>query len=54
MAGLIESHILTLLTGHADLNLDNLEFSALPSGLHLVEQDVVYGCSYTSPRYIHR
>ncbi|KAF5375835.1 hypothetical protein D9615_008178 [Tricholomella constricta] len=25
-----------------DLNLDNLEFSALPSGLHLVEQDVVY------------
>ncbi|KAJ3993055.1 hypothetical protein F5050DRAFT_1810868 [Lentinula boryana] len=26
----------------ADLNLDNLEFSALPSGLHLVEQDIVY------------
>ncbi|KAG5645322.1 hypothetical protein DXG03_006511 [Asterophora parasitica] len=25
-----------------NLNLDNLEFSALPSGLHLVEQDVVY------------
>ncbi|KAF8151642.1 hypothetical protein B0H34DRAFT_755784 [Crassisporium funariophilum] len=25
-----------------DLNLDHLEFSALPSGLHLVEQDVVY------------
>ncbi|KAJ7058524.1 hypothetical protein C8F01DRAFT_1148457 [Mycena amicta] len=25
-----------------DLNLDNLEFSALPSGLHLVEEDVVY------------
>ncbi|KAF8063448.1 hypothetical protein FPV67DRAFT_1506609 [Lyophyllum atratum] len=25
-----------------DLNLDNLEFSALPSGLHLVERDVVY------------
>ncbi|KAJ7741223.1 hypothetical protein DFH07DRAFT_870179 [Mycena maculata] len=25
-----------------DLSLDNLEFSALPSGLHLVEQDVVY------------
>ncbi|KAF8954836.1 hypothetical protein BDZ97DRAFT_1862662 [Flammula alnicola] len=25
-----------------DLNLDQLEFSALPSGLHLVEQDVVY------------
>jgi hypothetical protein len=24
-----------------DLNLDNLEFSALPSGLHLVEEDVV-------------
>ncbi|KAF9466739.1 hypothetical protein BDZ94DRAFT_1250646 [Collybia nuda] len=25
-----------------DLSLDKLEFSALPSGLHLVEQDVVY------------
>ncbi|KAJ7510878.1 hypothetical protein B0H11DRAFT_2183614 [Mycena galericulata] len=25
-----------------DLNLDHLEFSALPSGLHLVEEDVVY------------
>ncbi|PPQ88359.1 hypothetical protein CVT25_002105, partial [Psilocybe cyanescens] len=25
-----------------DLNLDGLEYSALPSGLHLVEQDVVY------------
>ncbi|KAF8224903.1 hypothetical protein L208DRAFT_1308524 [Tricholoma matsutake] len=25
-----------------DLNLDNVEFSALPSGLHLVDQDVVY------------
>ncbi|KAL1719949.1 hypothetical protein EV715DRAFT_272352 [Schizophyllum commune] len=25
-----------------DIKLDNLEFSALPSGLHLVEQDVVY------------
>ncbi|EDR05971.1 uncharacterized protein LACBIDRAFT_302169 [Laccaria bicolor S238N-H82] len=25
-----------------DLNLDHLEFSALPSGLHLVGQDVVY------------
>ncbi|KDR73035.1 hypothetical protein GALMADRAFT_212991 [Galerina marginata CBS 339.88] len=25
-----------------DLNLEHLEFSALPSGLHLVEQDVVY------------
>ncbi|KAJ7641307.1 hypothetical protein FB45DRAFT_354788 [Roridomyces roridus] len=25
-----------------DLNLDNLEFNTLPSGLHLVEQDVVY------------
>ncbi|KAJ6629882.1 hypothetical protein B0H10DRAFT_1985692 [Mycena sp. CBHHK59/15] len=30
------------LKAHDDLNLDNLEFSALPSGLHLVEQDVVY------------
>lgn len=25
-----------------DLNLDGVEFSSLPSGLHLVEQDVVY------------
>ncbi|KAF7291123.1 hypothetical protein MIND_01255400 [Mycena indigotica] len=25
-----------------DLTLDNLEFSALPSGLHLVEEDVIY------------
>ncbi|TRM66558.1 hypothetical protein BD626DRAFT_565660 [Schizophyllum amplum] len=25
-----------------DIKLDNLEYSALPSGLHLVEQDVVY------------
>ncbi|KAF5353574.1 hypothetical protein D9757_013711 [Collybiopsis confluens] len=25
-----------------DINLDNLEFSALPSGLHLVEHDIVY------------
>ncbi|KAJ4481239.1 hypothetical protein J3R30DRAFT_3465578 [Lentinula aciculospora] len=25
-----------------DLNIDNLEFSALPSGLHLVEQDTIY------------
>lgn len=32
----------SLLTANLDLNLDNLEFSALPSGLHLVEQDVVY------------
>ncbi|KAJ7161996.1 hypothetical protein C8R43DRAFT_991893 [Mycena crocata] len=30
------------LKANDDLNLDNLEFSALPSGLHLVEQDVVY------------
>ncbi|KAH9034011.1 hypothetical protein EDB83DRAFT_2525299 [Lactarius deliciosus] len=27
---------------HADLQLDGVEFSSLPSGLHLVEQDVVY------------
>jgi len=27
---------------NTDLNLDNVEFSALPSGLHLVDQDVVY------------
>lgn len=26
---------------NSDLNLDQVEFSALPSGLHLVEQDVV-------------
>ncbi|KAF5341551.1 hypothetical protein D9758_012571 [Tetrapyrgos nigripes] len=25
-----------------DIELDNLEFSALPSGLHLVDQDIVY------------
>ncbi|KIK65185.1 hypothetical protein GYMLUDRAFT_56608 [Collybiopsis luxurians FD-317 M1] len=25
-----------------DVNLDNLEFNALPSGLHLVEQDIIY------------
>ncbi|KAF8736964.1 hypothetical protein AX14_013694 [Amanita brunnescens Koide BX004] len=25
-----------------ELNLDHIEFSALPSGLHLIEQDVVY------------
>lgn len=30
------------LKAHDDLNLDHLEFSALPSGLHLVEEDVVY------------
>ncbi|KAJ6511198.1 hypothetical protein C8R45DRAFT_966334 [Mycena sanguinolenta] len=30
------------LKANEDLNLDNLEFSALPSGLHLVEEDVVY------------
>ncbi|KAJ7075267.1 hypothetical protein B0H15DRAFT_867468 [Mycena belliarum] len=30
------------LKANDDLNLDNLEFSALPSGLHLVEEDVVY------------
>lgn len=29
------------LTVSSDLNLDQVEFSALPSGLHLVEQDVV-------------
>ncbi|KAJ3810910.1 hypothetical protein F5876DRAFT_76333 [Lentinula aff. lateritia] len=29
-------------TASGDFNLDNLEFSALPSGLHLVEQDIVY------------
>ena len=28
-------------TVNSDLNLDQVEFSALPSGLHLVEQDVV-------------
>ncbi|KAH9012268.1 hypothetical protein EDB84DRAFT_1536650 [Lactarius hengduanensis] len=27
---------------HSDLQLDGVEFSSLPSGLHLVEQDVVY------------
>lgn len=31
----------------ADLSLDNLEFSALPSGLHLVEQDVVCVSCFT-------
>ncbi|KAJ7487285.1 hypothetical protein B0H11DRAFT_2172823 [Mycena galericulata] len=30
------------LKANEDLNLDHLEFSALPSGLHLVEEDVVY------------
>ena len=30
------------LTTQTDLNLDNVEFSALPSGLHLVDQDIVY------------
>ena len=28
-------------TVNSDLSLDQVEFSALPSGLHLVEQDVV-------------
>lgn len=27
---------------HADLQLDGVEFSTLPSGLHLVDRDVVY------------
>jgi hypothetical protein len=27
---------------HQDLDLTNVEFSSLPSGLHLVEEDVVY------------
>jgi hypothetical protein len=27
---------------NADLQLDGVEFSSLPSGLHLVEEDVVY------------
>ncbi|KAF9005013.1 hypothetical protein BDQ17DRAFT_1353622 [Cyathus striatus] len=31
-----------------DISLDTLEFSALPSGLHLIEQDVVY---FTKPPY---
>ncbi|KAJ7263125.1 hypothetical protein B0H12DRAFT_1103444 [Mycena haematopus] len=30
------------LKANDDLNLEHLEFSALPSGLHLVEEDVVY------------
>lgn len=30
------------LKASSDLNLENVEFNALPSGLHLVEQDVVY------------
>jgi hypothetical protein len=30
-----------------DLDLTNIEFSSLPSGLHLVEEDVV--CAYTPP-----
>ena len=39
-----------VLTVPPDIKLDNLEFSALPSGLHLVEQDVV--CVYClSPRF---
>ena len=33
---------LTLPCGFVDLNLDSVEFSALPSGLHLVDQDVMY------------
>jgi hypothetical protein len=33
--------LLKLFTMNLDLNLDQVEFSALPSGLHLVEQDVV-------------
>ena len=32
----------------ADLQLDGVEFSSLPSGLHLVEEDVVY-VSHSSP-----
>lgn len=30
------------LTADDSIRLDNIEFSALPSGLHLVEQDVIY------------
>ncbi len=30
----------------ADLQLDGVEFSLLPSGLHLVEQDVVYASPF--------
>ncbi|KAJ7199700.1 hypothetical protein GGX14DRAFT_661774 [Mycena pura] len=35
------------LKANEDLSLDNLEFSALPSGLHLVEQDVVCVSRFT-------
>jgi hypothetical protein len=32
-----------------DLSLDNLEFNALPSGLHLVDEDVVSVVSFSPP-----
>jgi len=34
--------IVSRLTQCTDVQLDGVEFSALPSGLHLVERDVVY------------
>ena len=37
----------------SDLELDGIEFSALPSGLHLVDQDVVYvSCVHIAPPLI--
>ena len=41
MVSRIYISIFEKLTVSSDLNLDHVEFSALPSGLHLVEQDVV-------------
>lgn len=39
----LTSHVVSRLTHHrTDVQLDGVEFSALPSGLHLLERDVVY------------
>ena len=36
-----ESYKMRVADNNSELNLDHIEFSALPSGLHLIEQDVV-------------
>lgn len=36
-----ESYRMKVADNNSELNLDQIEFNALPSGLHLIQQDVV-------------
>lgn len=39
---ILRRFLLLCLTSSSDLSIDGVEFNTLPSGLHLVDRDVVY------------